>query len=53
MLNKVWNSPTITTWLSYSTRALSLFIVLPLILKKFSEAEIALWYLFATIIAMQ
>lgn len=53
LINRAWNSPTFNTWLSYSTRALSLFIVLPLILKTFSEAEVALWYLFATIIAMQ
>ncbi|AUD04466.1 polysaccharide biosynthesis protein [Spirosoma pollinicola] len=51
--NKLWNSPTIATWMSYSTKALSLFVVLPLILKRFSEGEVALWYLFSTIISLQ
>lgn len=53
MINKLWNSPTITSWMSYATRALSLFVVLPLILKRFDDGEVALWYLFSTIIALQ
>jgi hypothetical protein len=53
LFNRLWNSPTFNTWLSYSTRALSLFVVLPLVLKSFSTGEVSLWYLFATIIALQ
>jgi O-antigen/teichoic acid export membrane protein len=41
------------TWLSYSTKALSLFGVLPLVLKQFSSEEVALWYLFSAIISLQ
>lgn len=41
------------TWLSYSTKALSLFGILPLILNKFSPGDIVLWYLFFTIISLQ
>lgn len=52
ILKRGWKSPTIMTWMSYSTRALSLFIVLPLILKKFSAPEISLWYLFSAIIVL-
>jgi O-antigen/teichoic acid export membrane protein len=51
--DKLWNSPTFNTWLSYSTKAFSLLIVLPLILKKFNDAEVAIWYLFSTIISLQ
>lgn len=40
------------TWMSYSTKALSLFIVLPLILKNFSAAEVSLYYLFTAIITL-
>lgn len=53
IIEKGWNSPTITTWLSYSTKTLSLFVVLPLILKRFSPGDIVLWYLFFTIISLQ
>jgi O-antigen/teichoic acid export membrane protein len=49
----IWNSPTLMTWGSVGTRLLSLAIVLPLVLKKFTAAEIALWLLFATIIGLQ
>jgi O-antigen/teichoic acid export membrane protein len=49
---RAWNSPTVMTWMSYSTKALSLFIVLPLILKNFSTEEISLWYLFSSIITL-
>ncbi len=53
MLNKAWNSPTLMTWLSYSTKALTLFGVLPLVLKQFSSGDVVLWYLFSTIISLQ
>ncbi|GAB2706055.1 hypothetical protein GCM10027037_35220 [Mucilaginibacter koreensis] len=36
--------------MSYSTKALSLFVVLPLILKNFPLGDVSLWYLFFTII---
>lgn len=38
--------------MSYSTKALSLFIVLPLILNSFSAAEVSLWYLFSSVIVL-
>jgi len=50
---RFWNSPTLMTWLSYSTKALSLFGVLRLLLKKFTPGDIEIWYLFATIISLQ
>lgn len=53
LLNQAWDSPTLMTWLSYSTKAISLFGVLPLILKKFSAEDIILWYLLFTIISLQ
>ena len=53
LFNRAWNSPTITTWTSYSAQALSLLGLIPLILKKFSAEDIVLWYLFSTIIALQ
>lgn len=53
MIKRAWNSPTLMTWLSYSTKALTLFGVLPLILKRFSPGDVVLWYLFSTIISLQ
>ena len=50
---RVWNSPTLMTWGSFLIRSLSLVIVLPLILTRLPTAEIALWYLFSTIIGLQ
>jgi len=41
------------TWGSFFSRSLSLIIVLPLILTRLSTEEIALWYLFMTIISFQ
>jgi O-antigen/teichoic acid export membrane protein len=40
------------TWLSYFTKSANLLLILPLILTKFEAPEIAVWYLFATILAM-
>jgi hypothetical protein len=41
------------TWLSFSTKVLSLTIILPLILTQFSTSEITVWYLFSTFIGLQ
>ena len=53
LFKKFWHSPTFNTWLSYVTKSFSLLVILPLILKKFTDAEVAIWYLFATIITLQ
>lgn len=50
---RFWNSPTLMTWASLITKSVSLVIVLPLILTRLKTAEIALWYLFMSIIALQ
>ncbi|MGD1853759.1 MAG: hypothetical protein ACFB2W_05850 [Leptolyngbyaceae cyanobacterium] len=41
------------TWGGFLSRSLSLIIVLPLVLTRLTTAEIALWYLFSTIISLQ
>ncbi len=43
---RLWHSPTFTTWGSYFVSGLNWLVVLPILLNKFSAAEIALWYLF-------
>ncbi|MBI2259910.1 MAG: hypothetical protein HYU67_13555 [Flavobacteriia bacterium] len=48
----IWNSPTLMTWLSYSTKSLSLLLVTPLIITKLTETEIIIWYLMATFVSM-
>ncbi|MFZ5947119.1 MAG: hypothetical protein ACOYU5_04045 [Stygiobacter sp.] len=53
LIKHVSNSPTLTTFASYATRTISVLIVLPLILSRFSIEEITAWYLFATFIGMQ
>ena len=50
---RLWDSPTFTTWGSVGTRALSVLLVLPLIVTRFSTQEIAVWYLFVTLIGLQ
>lgn len=51
--NRLWHSPTFTTWGSLAARMLSLSVVLPLILHKFPVGDISLWLLFSTIISLQ
>lgn len=50
---RAWNSPTLMTWGSFFSRSLSLVVVLPLLLTRLSTEEIALWYLYMTIISFQ
>lgn len=52
-IEKVLNSPTIMTWTNMSTRILSTVVVLPLLLKRLDTAEIAMWYLFSSIMIIQ
>jgi hypothetical protein len=47
-----WHSPTLTTWGSFGAKLIGLAVLLPLILNHFSTAEIALWFLFSTIIGL-
>lgn len=52
-MQKVWGSPTLTTWANLATQSLSLIIVLPLVLAKLDVEEVATWYLFGTFISFQ
>ncbi len=49
----VWESPTLMTWGSFLTRSLSAVVVLPLVLRSFSQEEITLWFMFAQVISLQ
>ncbi|TNE53548.1 MAG: hypothetical protein EP338_11015 [Bacteroidetes bacterium] len=51
-LHRIWNSPTIMTWMSYGTKSASLVLVTPLILTRFNEQEIVIWYAFVAILSM-
>jgi len=48
-VRRAWHSPTLTTWASFGVRALSLAIVLPWALRRFSPPEALVWQLIVTI----
>lgn len=52
-LRRLWESPTFATGASTATRLLSVVIVLPLMLRRLTPPEIALWYLLSTIAGLQ
>lgn len=52
-IQKALDSPTITTWFSFTARGLMFLVVLPLILTNYSPDEVALWQLLATIANFQ
>jgi hypothetical protein len=52
-VRRAWSSPTVTTWLSFTTRALGLLVLTPIVLNRFSTAEIDVWYLLLTLIGLQ
>lgn len=41
------------TWFSFSAKSLSIVVVLPLILSKFTTTEISLWFLFSVLFGFQ
>ncbi|HHT9146717.1 MAG TPA: lipopolysaccharide biosynthesis protein [Candidatus Wunengus sp. YC61] len=53
LLGRAFESPTIMTWTNLSTKILSTIIVLPLLLRRFDTAEIAMWYLFSSLMIIQ
>jgi hypothetical protein len=53
LYSRIWDSATLMTWLSVVTRAMSVLIVLPLLLTRFSLEEIGFWYLLASLIGLQ
>lgn len=52
LATRIWHSPTLMTWGSLASRLLSLTLVLPLVLVRFSAPEVAVWQLFATLITL-
>ena len=52
-LTQMWESPVLTTWGGLLIRSAGLAVMMPLILANFPEEEVALWYLFASLIAFQ
>jgi hypothetical protein len=47
---KIRNSPTITTWFSFLTKALNFTIIIPLLLNILTPGDISLWYLYLSLI---
>jgi hypothetical protein len=52
IMQRAWNSSTLMTWASQFARVGTLLFVLPLILNRFTAAEVAVWYLFAGVISL-
>lgn len=50
VLNRLWNSPTLTTWASLVVISTNTIVVLPIILVKFSTIETKIYLILATII---
>lgn len=46
---RLWQSPTLTTWGSLGVRLGGVVLVLPLVLRHFAPPEIAVWQLFASV----
>ena len=51
--NYLWNSATFNTWFNLSVTPLNTILFLPLLLRKFSVDELALWLLFSLYISLQ
>ncbi len=53
MLRRLWESPTLMTWGAFMVRIGSFFLLLPVVLRTLSAAEIVVWYLFNAVLALQ
>lgn len=48
-----WESPTLTTWGTFFSRAFSLLAFTPILLVRFSPEEITVWYSLLTLVSFQ
>lgn len=53
IINKIWWSPTITTWFSLISRVGGMLLLLPLVLNSYSVDEVAVWLLFGLVATLQ
>lgn len=52
-IRALWHSATLMSWLNIAARLLSPIAVLPMVLNRFSPPDIALYYLFVSVISLQ
>lgn len=50
---KLWNSPTFTTWLSFSSSVLYGIVLLPIVSIQLSKEELSVWFLLNIFIGLQ
>ena len=52
-IRRLYESPTLNTWFSFTIKSVGYSILLPIILSFFSIDEISLWFLFFVFISFQ
>jgi hypothetical protein len=52
-MRKIFSSATLMSWTSFLTKAAGVIVILPLMVTRFSTADVALWYIFVTAINFQ
>jgi len=53
LLRRVWHSPTLMSWGSLGAKLVGVVLLLPLVLHRFSAADIVLWLMFSTLVSLQ
>lgn len=53
LCRRVWESPVLMTWGASAIRSLNILVLLPVVVTRLDAAEIALWYIFTTLIQLQ
>ena len=52
VLSRAWHSPTLMTWGSLLVRLAGVVVILPIVLRRFSPPEVAVWQLFASLMTL-
>lgn len=53
LASRGWSSPTLNTLASFGARSLSVFLLLPILLRRFTPEELSVWYLLGTLLILQ
>ncbi|MEA5139287.1 lipopolysaccharide biosynthesis protein [Arcicella rigui] len=52
IFEKIWNSPTFTTWASFLSKSANIILITPLVLNRFKAGDVNYWYFTSIILSL-
>ena len=52
IFEKIWNSPTFTTWASFLSKSANIILITPLVLSRFKAGDVNYWYFISIVLSL-